>query len=145
VKRGYISPVHHSNVSMLKTMELLLGLPPRSQFDRYATDMRDYFTTTPDLAPFVALPRRVAPATNPAPKEAANPYLRRAAEMSESLNLELYDSAGENLSQVLWLVHVGERLERERRLAVAAVVLMVMLLVGAGALYGRRAARVVAE
>jgi len=141
VKRGYVSHVHHSNVSMLKTMELLLGGPPRSQYDRYALDMRDYFTSTPDLTPFVARARQVAPALNPTVEQASNAYLRRAAEISATLDLDMYDEAGENLSRVLWLVHVGERVEREKAWARAISLSLVISLLAGGIVIGRRRVR----
>jgi YVTN family beta-propeller protein len=144
VKHGYMSAVHHSNVGMLKTMELLLGVQPMSQYDRYATDMRDYFTSTPDFAGFSAIPARVRPATNPAVDAAPNPLLREAAQVSAGLNFSEYDEAGPELSRVLWLVYVGEHVERERRLAAAAVVAMTALLVAGGWLLQRRRRSVLA-
>lgn len=137
-KRGYVSPVHHSNVSMLKTMELLLGVQPMSQYDRYATDMRDYFTETPDLTQYTALPARIRPEKNPEVAAAPNPLLREAAEVSLTLNFSEYDEAGEELSRVLWLVHAGERIERQRQWAAAGVALLAALLVGSGYVLQRR-------
>lgn len=55
-KRHYTGTHHISTVSVLKTEEELLGLPPLSLGDLLATDMADYFTATPDTAPFSALP-----------------------------------------------------------------------------------------
>jgi YVTN family beta-propeller protein len=55
-KRHYLGAHHISTVSVLKTEEELLGLPPLSLGDLLATDMADYFTATPDTAPFSALP-----------------------------------------------------------------------------------------
>jgi len=138
VKRGYISHVHHSNVSMLKTMELLLGVEPLTQYDRAATDMRDYFTSEPDLTPYVARPRQVALRMNPEPEEAPNTYLRQAAELSEDLNLSTYDEAGENLGRVLWLVHAGDELERSKAFWAQVAALLVGGMIGAGLLIGRR-------
>ena len=138
VKRGYISRVHHSNVSMLKTMELLLGVQPLTEYDRAATDMRDYFTSTPDLTPYAARPRQVAVRTNPEPEDAPNRYLRRAADLSEDLNLSMYDEAGENLGRVLWLVHAGEQLESRRAWAARLALLLVFGVIGGGVLVGRR-------
>jgi DNA-binding beta-propeller fold protein YncE len=138
VKRGYVSAVHHSNMSMLKTMELLLGVQPMSQYDRYATDMRDYFTGTPDLRTFTALPARVRPELNREVTAAPNPLLREAAEVSTTLNFHEYDEAGPELSRVLWLVHVGERVERQRRMAMLGAVMMAAGLVVAGMLLQRR-------
>ena len=137
VKRGYISHVHHSNVSMLKTMELLLGVQPLTEYDRSATDMRDYFTSTPDLTAYSARPRQVAARTNPHPEEAANHYLRRAGELSKDLNLATYDEAGENLGKVLWLVHAGEQLEISKRRWTQLALMVVSMLAVTGLLIGR--------
>ncbi|HVN83734.1 MAG TPA: alkaline phosphatase family protein [Candidatus Binatia bacterium] len=144
VKRGYLSHVHHSNVGMLKTMELLLGLNPLSQYDRYATDMRDYFTTTPDFTPYTNLPPTVAAARNPAPARAANAYLREAAEVSEDLDFNAYDEAGPELSRVLWLVHLGERIEHEKRIAMTVTIALTLALIAGGVAMQRRRASVTA-
>jgi DNA-binding beta-propeller fold protein YncE len=138
VKHGYVSHVHQSNVSMLKTIELLLGVAPLSQYDRYATDMRDYFTSTPDLTPYTARPKQVAARLNPAPADAPNAYLQRAALLSQDLNLSTYDEAGENLSKVLWLVHDGEQLERNKIWSARWATLLVLVVIGGGVAVGRR-------
>jgi YVTN family beta-propeller protein len=44
----------YSTCSMLRTMELLLGLKPMSQFDSAATPMNASFKATADVTPFVA-------------------------------------------------------------------------------------------
>ena len=49
----------YSTSSMLRTMELILGLKPMSQFDAAATPMFNSFQTTPDLRPYQALPANV--------------------------------------------------------------------------------------
>ncbi|MHB8139882.1 MAG: bifunctional YncE family protein/alkaline phosphatase family protein [Vulcanimicrobiaceae bacterium] len=53
-RRGYVSMVHLSTASEVKTVEELLGLPPLSLGDLLATDMADCFTTTADDAPYNA-------------------------------------------------------------------------------------------
>jgi hypothetical protein len=40
---------------MLRTMELILGLPPMSQYDAAATPLFRCFSKQPDLGPFAAL------------------------------------------------------------------------------------------
>ncbi|WP_424952865.1 beta-propeller fold lactonase family protein [Deinococcus sp.] len=45
---------HYSTVSMLRTMELILGLAPMTQFDAAATPMVAAFQDTPDLTPYSA-------------------------------------------------------------------------------------------
>jgi YVTN family beta-propeller protein len=108
VNHGYVSHVHHSSMSMTKTMELLLGVKPMSQYDRYATDMRDYFTSTPDLTPYTALPRTFPPEVNPSAANARNHYLRQAAEMSAGIDWGQVDQAGWKLAEILRLIHIGE-------------------------------------
>lgn len=138
VKRGYISHQHHSNVSMLKTMELLLGVQPLTQYDRAATDMRDYFTSQPDLTPYTARPPQVAARLNPEPEEAPNRYLRRAAELSEDIDLSMYDEGGENLPRVLWLAHAGDQLEQRKGSARWLALSVVISMLAGGLLVGRR-------
>lgn len=53
-KRGYVGHRHLATVSVLKTEEELLGVPPLSLRDLLATDMRDFFTAKPDFAPYTA-------------------------------------------------------------------------------------------
>ncbi len=55
-KRQYTGSSHLSTVSILKTEEELLGLPPLSLGDLLATDMSDFFTASPDLTAYVAAP-----------------------------------------------------------------------------------------
>jgi DNA-binding beta-propeller fold protein YncE len=54
-RRG-ISHVHSSMVSILKTFDLILGIPPLNQFDAAASDLSDMFTSQPDFTPYQALP-----------------------------------------------------------------------------------------
>jgi YVTN family beta-propeller protein len=51
---GTVDSTLYSTVSMLRTIELILGLPPLTQFDAAATPMFAAFRTTPNLAPYVA-------------------------------------------------------------------------------------------
>ncbi len=138
VKHGYVSPVHHSNVSMLKTMELLLGVHPMSQYDRYATDMRDYFTTTPDNTAFTLVPALVRPEKNPSVDQAPNDFLREAAKVSLTLDFDEADHAGSQLSRVLWLVHLGEKQEQRRQVEHGAATALMGLLLLSGATFGWR-------
>jgi len=54
-KRRYLSRVHLSTASVLKTEEEVLGLPALSLGDALASDMSDFFTTVPNLAPYVRI------------------------------------------------------------------------------------------
>jgi DNA-binding beta-propeller fold protein YncE len=54
-KRG-VSHIHTSMASILKTFDLILGMPFMNQYDAAATDLSDMFTNTPDFTPYTALP-----------------------------------------------------------------------------------------
>jgi hypothetical protein len=49
----------YSTSSMLRTMELILGLPPMSQYDAAATPMWRSFSTKSDPKPFRSRPANV--------------------------------------------------------------------------------------
>jgi YVTN family beta-propeller protein len=54
--RSGVSHVHTSIVSILKTFDLIFGLPYLNQYDAAATDLSDMFTDQPDFTPYRALP-----------------------------------------------------------------------------------------
>ena len=51
-KHGFVDSDFYSTSSMVRTMELILGLPPLSQFDAAAQPMYNSFTSAPDPRPF---------------------------------------------------------------------------------------------
>lgn len=53
-KRNYVDHTLYSTNSMLRTMELILGLPPMSQYDAAATPMWRCFTNNLNLSPYKA-------------------------------------------------------------------------------------------
>jgi hypothetical protein len=55
-KRNYVSHVHFSFGSIFKTFWNILGIPYLNQYDATAADLSDFFTETPDLNPWQALP-----------------------------------------------------------------------------------------
>ena len=58
-KRGAVDSTLYSTSSMLRTMELLLGLQPMTQFDAAATPMFNSFQAHPNLQPYAALSANV--------------------------------------------------------------------------------------
>jgi hypothetical protein len=50
-KRGAVDSTMYTTAGMLRTMELILGLPPMSQYDAAATPMYNAFQFKPELAP----------------------------------------------------------------------------------------------
>ena len=100
-----ISPYSHTNsvdstfystASMLRTMELIVGLHPLTQFDAYATPMLDAFTAKPDLTPFTA----VQPTQNLQEVNAVN---APDAPISDAQDLTKEDQIDENaFNQAIW-------------------------------------------
>jgi hypothetical protein len=86
----------YSTASMLRTMELILGLPPMSQYDAAATPMWECFTKAPDVTPFRALPGKYN-------IKELNKAKNEIARLSEEFNLEVMDAAPDLLfSEVIW-------------------------------------------
>ena len=53
---GAVDSTFYSTASMLRTVELIVGLRPLTQFDAYATPMLNAFSAQPDPAPYTAVP-----------------------------------------------------------------------------------------
>ena len=95
-KRGAVDSTLYTTSGMLRTMELILGLPPMSQYDAAATPMYGAFQTTPVATPYAALPARV-PLDE---KNAANAW---GAEASLAMNFTEADMTPEyELNEILW-------------------------------------------
>src|SRR5262249_40730040 len=58
--RGEIASTLYSTASMLRTIELILGLKPMTQFDAAAMPMANSLQAKPDLRPYRAVPTRVS-------------------------------------------------------------------------------------
>ena len=109
VRRGQTVPTQYSTVSMIRTIEQILGMPPMNQFDAAATPMTDCFTETPDFTSFTALPNQVPlDQMNPAPHAIMDPVLRRDALVSARLPLRQPDRCPEDvLNRILWRAMKG--------------------------------------
>ncbi len=55
VKRHFVDNTLYTTSSMLRTIELVLGMPPMSQYDAAAHPMFNSFTMNPDYSPFTVL------------------------------------------------------------------------------------------
>jgi YVTN family beta-propeller protein len=105
VKRNYIDHTMYSTSSMLRTIELILGLPPMSQYDAAAEPMWRCFSHTPDLTPFTALPVQV----NLNEKNVKN---TPSARLSATFDFSKEDRAPDLLfNQVIWKSVRGEHSE----------------------------------
>ena len=81
---------------MLRTMELILGLEPMSQFDAAARPMYDVFEGVPDLTPYA---RRDATW----PLDETNTKTAYGAERSLRMDLAREDAADDlELNEIIW-------------------------------------------
>lgn len=95
-RRHFVDSTMYSTSSMLRTIELVLGLPPMSQYDAAATPMWNSFTNTANLEPFEALPARV-------PLDEKNPEMAPGARRSAALDFSKEDSAPDiELNEIIW-------------------------------------------
>ena len=102
VKRNYVDHTMYSTSSMLRTMELILGLPPMSQYDAAATPMWRSFTATPNYTAFQSVPANV----NLNDKNTAN---NATARISNELDFTKEDRIPDLLfSQIIWKAVKGE-------------------------------------
>lgn len=111
VKRGRVISTQYNQTSLLRTIELMLGLPPMNQMDATATPMFDCFTATPDFSPFDAAPNNVPlDQMNPEAKNISDRQLRKDAQVSARLPLDLPDQCPDDvLNHILWRANQGPR------------------------------------
>jgi len=103
VKHGHIDSTFYSHQSMLKSMELILGLPTMSLFDLIANEMRESFTDEPNLATFTAeRPQQSLFDINP-PLRALKGKAKEGAKASMKMRFEVPDAVPtEKLNRILW-------------------------------------------
>ena len=58
-KRKFVDSTMYTTSGMLRTMELILGIPPMSQYDAAAMPMFNCFTDKADLATFTLIPAKI--------------------------------------------------------------------------------------
>lgn len=101
-RRNAVNHTMYSTSGVLRTMELILGLPPMSQYDAAAKPLFDCFMTTPTFAPYRAKAAQVD-------TEARNLALNESAERSAHFNLAKEDAAPDlDLNEVIWKSVKGE-------------------------------------
>jgi len=102
-RRGHVDSTFYSNQSMVKTIELILGLPTLSLFDLIAHDMRASFGDEADTRPYEAVrPRQDLYELNP-PVSALRGEARRAALDSAKMRWDVPDAVpSDRLNRILW-------------------------------------------
>ncbi|MFZ4619529.1 MAG: bifunctional YncE family protein/alkaline phosphatase family protein [Bacteroidota bacterium] len=104
VKRKFVDHTPYSTSSVLRTIELILGLPPMSQYDAAATPMWRCFTPQVNSTPFTSLRSNIdLTETN----IAMNEWQRK----SEEFDFTMEDRApDQELNEVLWFAVKGDAL-----------------------------------
>ena len=96
IHRGMVDHTLYSTVSVLRSMELLLGLPPLSQYDAAATPLYAAFGMQADLTPYDARPAEVD-------VNAKNLATAWGAAASAKMNFEDVDRAPmQALNEIIW-------------------------------------------
>lgn len=102
VKRNQVMNTMYSTSGFLRTMELILGLPPMSQYDAAAIPLFECFTAKPDFTPYTA----VKPLINLDTRNVAN---NASSKKSEFFNFAKEDAVPDlELNEVVWKSVKGE-------------------------------------
>jgi DNA-binding beta-propeller fold protein YncE len=103
IKKHSVDSTMYSTSSMLRTMELILGLEPMSQFDAAAHPMAASFSPTLDATPFIARPARVD-------LNARNTRDTFGAEASLQLDLDEAEDRADDLvfNEIIWKAVKGK-------------------------------------
>jgi YVTN family beta-propeller protein len=110
-RRGAVVGTQYNQTSLLRTIELMLGLPPMNQMDATATPMFDCFTNTPDYTAYDAVTNNVPlDEMNPPSKKIQDAQLRKDAYVSARLPLDKPDQCPEDmLNRILWRATMGAK------------------------------------
>ncbi|MGF7231982.1 bifunctional YncE family protein/alkaline phosphatase family protein, partial [Arachidicoccus sp.] len=96
VKRHYVDHTMYSTSGVLRTIELILGMPPMTQYDAAATPLWRCFTNKPDFTPYIHLPALVN-------LNDINRGNGKMATLSASMNFSKEDEVPDALfNEVLW-------------------------------------------
>jgi YVTN family beta-propeller protein len=103
VRRESVDSTFYSHQSILKTIELILGLPSLSLFDLIANDMRSSFQEQPDDSPYTAVtPKQSLFEINP-PLEALRGTTRKDALACMKMRWDVPDAVPSGkVNRILW-------------------------------------------
>ncbi len=103
VKHGMVDGTMYNTTSMLRTMELILGLTPMTHFDAGARPMNAAFQNTPNPAPYQAEKPRI-------PLDDRNPETSTTAVRSAKMDFSEEDcNDDDELNDVLWIAIRGSQ------------------------------------
>ncbi len=103
VRRAVTDSNNYNHTSMVRTIQEIIGVQPRTRFAQAARVMSSVFTTEKDLSAYKSLVPQVAPDEMNPPAKALNGRRRWAAEESARMNWkEVDDVPQETLNRILW-------------------------------------------
>lgn len=102
-RRKFVDHANYTQPGMVKTIELLLGLPPMTQLDLAAPAMRTCFQAQADLTPYTTIPAKIViDEMNPPLKNLKGAALMWA-QKSLALNFDKEDEADDDeLNRIIW-------------------------------------------
>ena len=102
-RRGEVIHTNYNQVSMIRTMELILGLPHMNQLDLVAEPMSDCFGDKRNLTPYTAIPNNIPLDEMNPPLKALSGEARYWAQKSMELDFDDVDRADEDtFNRILW-------------------------------------------
>ncbi len=103
MRRGFVDSTLYTQISILRSIELMLGLDPMNRFDALATPFNACFMDKPDLRPYSAVPNQVRLDDMNSPVQTLRGKERYWAERSSALDWSGVDTADwYTLNRVLW-------------------------------------------
>ena len=96
VRRHYVDHTPYTTSGMLRTIELILGISPMSQYDAAAEPMWRCFTNKANLTPFVAMPNNIDLSVK-------NTAVNKLSKKSAQFNFAQADAVNDfEFNEVLW-------------------------------------------
>jgi YVTN family beta-propeller protein len=109
-RRNMVDSTCYNQTGLVKTIELILGLPPMTQLDLGATPMRGCFTDKPDLTPYMAVKNQIPLDELNKEVGALDGKAREFALESLALDLAVEDRADEEtFNRILWFSVRGDQ------------------------------------
>jgi DNA-binding beta-propeller fold protein YncE len=105
-KRGNLDSHRYTTTSVIRSIELILGLDPMTRFDALAAPVTTCFNSTPDLTPYEHTPNNVPLGERQAAKHAQTEDYRNWEQVSAALNWNKIDGADPYwYSRVQWFAY----------------------------------------
>lgn len=111
MKKNSIDHTFHNTSSCIRTMELLLGLPPMCQYDAIATPIGNWDTAPSNAEPYTAIlpPAKILIQINPKANE-VKPVSPEAAMLNDALKMDFTVAdrvPADQLNEMLWKMSRG--------------------------------------